>query len=101
MSEKHKNSNDAKGNFVIYSLSIDDELEKYGKSDADRITKTPFNIPTRIHQQVRKLLGLGKNVSYKILEYLFGVTTKDAKEVEQNYIDDYIKKYGQKPKGNK
>ncbi len=100
--QAHKNNNSAIGNFGIYILSIFQELFKFGKSDLDRVTKSS-NIPTRIHQQVRKLENeYGKeNVAQRIIEELNDVSTKEAKEREKELLQEYYELTGQIPKGNK
>ncbi len=52
--KKHKNSNNAVGNFCIYLILFDEKIYKVGKADYDRITLST-GTPTRIHQQVRIL----------------------------------------------
>jgi URI fold toxin 2 len=99
--KKHKNNNDAKGNYIIYAIWKNLVLWKYGKADAGQITKKPWNLPTRLHQQLRKLLEAGQRFSYDIIATLKNVTTQEAKELEKEKIAEYEKENGKKPEGNK
>lgn len=99
---KHKNSNDAVGNYGIYQIIMtDDVVYKIGKADLDRITKST-NTTTRIHQQVRKLRKkyVKQNVFYILLEELLGSTTSHAKKVEQAILEIVIMDMGYVPEGN-
>ena len=98
---KHKNSNDAVGNYGIYQIMTDDVVYKIGKADLDRITKST-NTATRIHQQVRKLRKkyVKQNVFYILLEELLGSTTSHAKKVEQAILEIVIMDMGYVPEGN-
>jgi len=50
----HLNTNNATGNFGVYEIKVDGDLYKLGKADLDRVTQSS-GLPTRVHQQVRKL----------------------------------------------
>ena len=94
----HKNSNHAIGNFVIYGIWIFEKFWKFGKADADRTTKD--ETPLRIHQQVSPLTRMGLKVFYRIFEELKNVTTKKAKDKEDEYVKEYKRKHGKNPPGN-
>jgi len=94
----HKNSNHATGNFVIYGIWVLGQFWKFGKADADRTTK--HGIPLRIHQQIAPLIRLGLKVVYRIFERMYNVTTKQAKDKENEYIEEYKRKNGNPPLGN-
>lgn len=102
MKEKHKNNNEAKGNFNIYGIFLFKKLFKVGKADANRITQES-GLPTRIHQQMRKLIQLfgRNNVFLFIFKYLIGVTTEEAKKTEGIILDDYFENNKNIPEGNK
>ena len=99
---KHKNSNDAVGNYCIYEIIVGGKVYKIGKADLDRITKST-NDPTRIHQQIVKLRKkyVSKSVFNSILEELFGVTTSEAKEAEKVILELIIFEIGEIPEGNR
>ena len=98
---KHKNSNDAVGNYGIYIIFIDGITYKIGKADLDRITKSSGN-PTRIHQQIRKLSlkYTEKNIFYRYLKRMLNVTTKEAKAFEEYFLNQYYMSNGTAPEGN-
>ncbi len=98
---KHKNSNDAIGNFCIYQILIDDKVYKIGKADFDRITQST-GIPTRIHQQIRILRKTYKSklVRHRIMEVLLGVSTFDAIRLEKKLLRSIYEKTKKIPKGN-
>jgi len=98
----HKNSNNAIGNFGIYEIVVFGVTYKIGKADLDRLTLLSGS-PTRIHQQIvklRKKYGKG-NVFFSIIETLIGVKTKEAKEMEHQFLWYYYKQNGIIPEGNK
>jgi hypothetical protein len=95
----HKNRNDTLGNFAIYRLFLNAMLYKFGKADADRTTQSS-GLPTRIHQQIRKWIALGYDVTFEIIVILKNVTTKQAKTEEQNQIQNYEQENGSTPPGN-
>jgi len=94
----HKNSNHAIGNFVIYGIWVLGRFWKFGKADADRTTKD--GTPIRIHQQMAQLYRLGLDAFYRILEEMKNVTTKKAKEKENEYIKEYKRRNSKNPSGN-
>lgn len=98
---KHKNKNNAVGNFCIYRILIDNKIYKIGKADFDRITLST-GMPTRIHQQVRILSTkyINKRIEHEILEILFGVSTLDAKRLEKKILKEMYKSDGEVPEGN-
>src|SRR5205807_7243301 len=51
------NGNDAVSQFGIYKIWVKDKLRKIGKVDLLRVTESS-GLPTRLHQQVRKLKEL-------------------------------------------
>ncbi len=99
---KHKNSNDAIGNFCIYRILMDGKVYKVGKADFDRITLST-GIPTRIHQQIRILSTkyIKKRIEHEILEILIGVSTIDAKRLEKKVLKKFYDTDGEIPDGNK
>ncbi len=98
----HKNNNNALGNYGIYEIVVNGQTYKIGKADLDRITLSSGDA-TRLHQQLRKLaeeFGI-ENIDNEILEKLYQVTTEVAKEIEQNYLQNYYETTGEIPEGNK
>lgn len=97
---KNKNSNDAAGNFGVYEIHIDGELEKIGKADLERVTQSSGQ-PTRLHQQVRKLedANPAAKVEGKVVEDGHA-TTGEAKKAETKRLQDHFDKTGEVPKGN-
>ena len=98
---KHKNSNNAIGDFCIYQIMIDNKIYKIGKADFDRITAST-GIPTRIHHQIRILKKTydSKLIRHRILEVLFGVSTLDAKRLEKKVLDIVYQEMKEIPRGN-
>ena len=99
---KHKNSNNAVGNFCIYRILMDRKIYKIGKADYNRITLST-GIPTRIHQQIRilSIKYINKRIEHEILEILFGVSTFDAKRLEKKVLKKMYDIDGEVPDGNK
>ncbi|CRG52611.1 Rhs family protein [Yersinia wautersii] len=97
----HLNTNGATGNFGVYKIEINGELYKYGKADLNRITQSS-ELPTRLHQQVRKLQELypDKVVKGTVIDK-WHATTASAKAVETAKLDAHYKSTGQVPDGNK
>ncbi|MEQ4635653.1 RHS repeat-associated core domain-containing protein, partial [Providencia stuartii] len=97
----HLNTNGATGNFGVYKIEIDGQLYKYGKADLNRVTQST-NLPTRLHQQVRKLQDLypDKTITGTVIEEGYKTTTA-AKAAETAKLDEYYKKTNQVPEGNK
>ena len=98
---KHKNLNDAVGNFCIYQILFDGKIYKVGKADFDRITQST-GIPTRIHQQMRILRKMykRKQITHVISELLFGVSTLDAKLMEKKVLRFVYEQTREEPDGN-
>jgi RHS repeat-associated protein len=94
------NANAAQGNFGVYKIEVNGQLYKFGKADLSRITQTT-GLPTRIHQQIRKLKEIhGKdNVKHVILTENHP-TTQSAKTIETQHIQDHFNKTGVVPPGN-
>lgn len=97
----HKNKNEAESNFIIYLITIFQEIFKFGKADAKRITRASSK-PTRLHQQMRKLQEqYGRsNVEDQVIENLDDVTSKEAKEREKAILQQFYDQTGKIPKGN-
>ncbi|MHA3770735.1 RHS repeat-associated core domain-containing protein [Verrucomicrobiota bacterium sgz303538] len=95
------NSNDATSRFGIYEIETPRGLEKVGKADLNRVTKSS-GLPTRLHQQLRKLLRIfGKgNVRGRVVEDLGVTTTSAAKAAENARIKRIVDKTGKIPPGN-
>jgi hypothetical protein len=97
----HLNSNGATGNFGVYEIEVDGQLQKVGKADLDRITQSS-QLPTRLHQQVtklEKLHGVG-NVEGKVVQELGTTTTQQAKLAEAARLQAIFEETGIVPKGN-
>ena len=95
------NSNDATSNFGLYEIETPAGLEKVGKADLSRVTQSS-GLPTRLHQQVRKLEkvhGQG-NVKGTVVEDLGETTTAAAKAAENARIKTIVGETGQVPPGN-
>lgn len=95
------NSNNAVAHFGVYEIHVNGALYKIGKSDLGRITKSS-GLPTRLHQQVRKLERIfGRvNVSGRVVEDLGQTTTLLAKQAEYARIFNSFKTTGFVPLGN-
>jgi RHS repeat-associated protein len=101
------NSNSAVSNFGIYEIIINAELHKVGKADLNRVTKSS-GLPTRLHQQLRKIekelekvFGKGNvAVKGKVMEDLGETTTTLAKTAETARLQDIYNKTGKVPAGN-
>ncbi|WP_010504044.1 RHS repeat domain-containing protein [Paenibacillus elgii] len=95
------NSNNAKGKFGVYKIEIKGELHKYGKADLSRVTQET-GLPTRLHQQVRKLKEIfgRKNVIGEVIEKGYE-TTKKAKAAETAKLNEYYEQTGKVPEGNR
>ena len=95
------NNNSAKANFGVYEIHVNGSIFKVGKVDLGRVTKTS-GLPTRIHQQVRRLekvFGKGSVVG-KVVDDLGETTTLAAKQAEHARILDSFKTTGFVPLGN-
>ncbi len=77
-------------------------LRKIGKADLLRKTLSS-GLPTRIHQQVRKLIKIyGKsNVRPRVVQQLENATTKQAKLAEQAALQKYFDQTGMIPFRNR
>jgi RHS repeat-associated protein len=97
----HKNSNQAVSRYGIYEIKVDGQTHKFGKADLDRVTQST-GLPTRIHQQVRKLeeANPGAQVRPRIVNDLGNVTTAQAKKVEKATLQNYYDTYRHVPPGN-
>jgi RHS repeat-associated protein len=95
------NANGATSKFGIYEIKVLDKLYKIGKADLERVTKSS-NLPTRLHQQIRKLSEVfGKeNVVGDVVEKLGETTTKAAKAVETQRLQEFFNTNGFVPPGN-
>ena len=95
------NTNTATGNFGIYEIRINGELYKIGKADLGRVTQSS-GLPTRLHQQVRKLEKIhGKgSVVGEVVQDLGMTTTQAAKNVETARIQAHYDKTGKVLDGN-
>jgi hypothetical protein len=97
----HLNSNGAKSEYGIYEIKIDGVLHKIGKADMSRVTLSS-GLPTRLHQQVRKLRDkYGEDaVTGKVVQELGRTTTAKAKLVETARLQAYFDEMGIIPPGN-
>ncbi|NUQ22935.1 MAG: hypothetical protein HUU34_03210 [Saprospiraceae bacterium] len=95
----HKNNNNALGNFVIYIIRIGKKLFKVGRADGDRVTSST-GLPTRLHQQVRKLRKDHSDVEGVVVEKGLE-STKSAKSAEASLLQKIFGKTGKIPDGNK
>ena len=96
----HLNSNKAVGDFATYTIKVLGRIFKIGKADVGRVTKSS-GLPTRVHQQVRKLTkkyGQG-NVDASISP-IGKTTTKEAKRIEKSVLKKIFKRTGEVPPGN-
>ncbi|MBT1699246.1 hypothetical protein KK083_20280 [Fulvivirgaceae bacterium PWU4] len=86
----------------MYKIKIDKELYKIGKADLNRTTAST-GLPTRLHQQLRKLQALNakKAVEGKVVKDLGNTTTKKAKKAETAELQKEFDKTGKVPDGNK
>jgi hypothetical protein len=97
----HLNSNSATSEFGLYEIRVNDELHKVGKADLNRVTKST-GLPTRLHQQVRKLTeqyGEG-TVKGQVVEKLGQTTTSGAKASEMARLRAIHDATGKVPLGN-
>jgi hypothetical protein len=95
------NSNEATSHFVLYEIETPDGFEKVGKADMRRVTQSS-GLPTRLHQQIRKLekiYGQG-NVKGAVVEDLGETTTAAAKAAENERIRKILEATGTVPPGN-
>jgi RHS repeat-associated protein len=94
------NTNGASGNFGVYKIEVNGDLYKYGKADLNRVTQSS-ELPTRLHQQVRKLGEIHgqENVSGRVIESGYN-TTSEAKVAETAKLDEHYRNTGEVPEGN-
>lgn len=97
----HLNTNGSTSNFGVYKIEINGELYKFGKVDMNRITQSS-ELPTRLHQQVRKLQDLypDKVVKGTVIE-TGHPTAASAKAAETAKLDAHYKVTKIAPEGNK
>ena len=95
------NNNDAVSDYGLYEIETPTGLEKIGKADLERVTLST-GLPTRLHQQVRKLEKIhGKgNVKGAVVEELGETTTAAAKAAENARIRKIFEETGKIPPGN-
>ena len=95
------NANSAVSKFGIYEILKDGQLYKYGKADLTRITQST-GLPTRLHQQLRVLGNKFPNSNFtgEVIDDLGKVTTGAAKNIENNYIGNFLNNTGSVPLGN-
>lgn len=95
------NTNSAVSEFGLYETQIYGELNKVGKADLGRVTKST-GLPTRLHAQVRKLEKIhGKgSVQGQVVENLGQTTTAAAKAAEHARIKASVDRTGTVPPGN-
>lgn len=87
--------------FVIYIITVFEEIFKFGKADADRVTQSS-GLPTRLHQQLRKLKEIygEQAIDFETIADLLGITTAEAKELEKANLQDFFDANEYVPKGN-
>jgi len=96
------NSNAAVSRFGIYEIKVGGDLYKIGKADLNRVTQSS-GLPTRLHQQVRKLEqthGTG-NVVGEVVQDLGQTTTAEAKAAESARLNQNYQQTGKVLPGNK
>lgn len=94
------NNNLAKSTFGVYQIKVNGVLQKIGKADLNRITKST-GIPTRIHQQLVKLRATdAKNVVTFSVKPLGRTTTLKAKLAETASLIKYYRATLTVPQGN-
>jgi RHS repeat-associated protein len=95
------NANTATSNFGLYEIEVGGSLHKIGKADLGRVTQSS-GLPTRLHQQVRKLEQVhGKgNVVGQVVQDLGQTTTAAAKAAETARLKAHHKATGVVPPGN-
>jgi RHS repeat-associated protein len=97
----HKNSNDYVGHQGVYEIKVDGEVHKYGKADMTNTSKTTGQ-PTRLQSQVNKIRkeNPSARVEGEVLHQNKKISTKDAKEIETQKIQQYKNKNNKLPPGN-
>lgn len=97
---KHGNANENDSLHHLYEIDDlqEEDVFKYGISGKPL---KPDNTSARAEEQtniLNKAVGFKRFISKVLLTYIEG--RAKAKDLEQQYIDNYEKKYGKKPKGN-
>lgn len=86
--------------FGIYIINIGGQIWKVGKADLKRITQST-GLPTRIHQQLRKLgEKYGKAAVDHTLKDLGRTTTAEAKAAEKATLQKIFEDTRKVPPGN-
>ena len=95
------NSNDAVSEFGVYEIKVFGNSFKIGKADLARVTQSS-GLPTRLHQQLRKLRTIfgADSVVGRVVENLGTTTTLDAKLAETARLQRYYDKFRWVPLGN-
>jgi RHS repeat-associated protein len=98
----HLNKNSASGHFGVYEIKVGSDLNKIGKADMGRVTKSS-GLPTRLHQQVRQLqkTNPNKQVVGQVVDDLGITTTAQAKKAETARLQKYFDQTKKIPPGNK
>jgi len=94
------NTNSATSRFGIYEIFVNGTLYKIGKADLMRITQSS-GLPTRLHQQIRRLIrAYGANNVSQVLTELGTTTTQWAKAAETAVLRSIFDKLRMVPPGN-
>ena len=96
--QPHKNANHAVSHFGIYEIKVNGETYKFGKADLDRVTQSS-GLPTRLHQQVRRLSKTYDDVRPEIVDLGY-ITTQQAKQAERAALQRYYETTRRIPPGN-
>ncbi|MFD2404791.1 RHS repeat-associated core domain-containing protein [Azorhizophilus paspali] len=96
------NNNTSTSRFGVYEVEVGGDLHKIGKADLNRVTQSS-GLPTRLHQQVRKLeQAVGKgNVVGEVVEDLGETTSAQAKAAETARLRAYYEKTGKVPQATR
>jgi hypothetical protein len=96
----HLNANGAVSQFGVYKIHVNGKLYKIGKADLGRVTQSS-GLPTRLHQQVRKLeQAYGKGSVTSEVEVLGEITSSEAKAAEMSQLHAHHLETGEVPPGN-
>ena len=99
--KKHGNSNENDADHHLYEIrdTEDEDVYKYGICGKPLL---PDGSSSRANEQVDVFNRVVKEVARFIVNILLvGIPgRKRAKEIEQEYIDKYERKFGKKPRGN-
>ena len=96
--QPHKNANHAVSHFGIYEIKVNGETYKFGKADLDRVTQSS-GLPTRVHQQVRRLSKTYDDVRPEIVDLGY-ITAQQAKQAERAALQRYYETTRRIPPGN-